>query len=467
MPEEINDKKVFTLLQVMRSVQQTLADRYKSPFWVKAEMNKLNFYPQSGHCYPDLVEKKDGKLIAQVRSNLWRDDFLRINAAFKSIVKEPLKDGIKILFSAAITFDPNYGLSLRIIDIDPSYSLGDLEQEKHATIEQLKKEGVYGNNKLFTLPLLPKRIAIISVDTSKGYADFIKVIEGNEWGYKFSMKLFPALLQGEKAVETIIYQLRQIKSLQQHFDVVAIIRGGGGDIGLSCYNDFRLSREVALFPLPVITGIGHSTNETVVEMIAFENAITPTKLAEYLLQKFHNFSVPLHRAEEKLIDLSQKILRDEQLKFRNAILYFRSVTSNMVLTGHNNISNLQKAILQQTNFQCRSRNEAMNNTIRYFRSVTHNLLLLGNNKVVNLSKLLQQQTGFRFKSQNNDINNLQRTINNLSPENVLKRGYSITILNGKAIKNYQDVKAGDKIETVVMGGIIKSTVNETSKSAES
>lgn len=432
-----------------------------------AEMNRLNLYPQSGHCYPDLVEKKDGKLIAQVRANLWRDDFLRINAAFKSIVKEPLKDGIKILFSAAINFDPNYGLSLRIIDIDPGYSLGDLEQEKHATIAQLKKEGVYGNNKLFTLPLLPKRIAIISVDTSKGYADFKQVLEGNEWGYKFSMKLFPALLQGEKAVETIIYQLRQIKLLQHHFDVVAIIRGGGGDVGLSCYNDFRLSREVALFPLPVITGIGHSTNETVVEMIAFENAITPTKLAEYLLQKFHNFSVPLHRAEEKLIDLSQKILNDERLKFRNAILYFRSVTSNMVITGHNNISNLQTAILQQTHFLWKSSNEAMNNTLRYFRSVTQNLLLLRSNKVVNLSRSLIQQTSFRFKSQNNEVNNLQRTINNLSPENVLKRGYSITTFNGKVVKGYGAVKAGDKIETVVMDGTISSTVNETLKSAES
>ena len=423
MPEQMNDKKVFTLLQVMQSIQQTLAERYKSSFWVKAEMNKLNYYPQSGHCFPELVEKREGKVIAQVRSTLWREDFIRINRVFQSIVKEPLKDGIKILFCANITFDPAYGLSLRIIDIDPGYSLGDLEKEKADAIEKLKAEGIYHNNKLFRLPLLPKRLAIISVDTSKGYADFMNVIRANENGYTFFHMLFPALLQGEKAIDSIIYQLRRIKKVQQHFDVVAIMRGGGDDIGLSCYNNFRLAKEVALFPLPVITGIGHSTNETVVELVAFENAITPTKLAEYLLQKFDKYSIPLHRAEEKVIDISRKILRDERLRFRNATRYFRSVTSNELITSNNDIINLRKALIQQTKF--------------------------------------------RFKSELNELNSLERTISNLSPENVLKRGYSITMLNGKAVTSYKEVKEGDIIETKVFKGLIKSSVNTTTKSSGS
>lgn len=422
MPEEINDKKVFTLMQVMQSIKKTLANRYTSAFWIKAEMNKLNYYPHSGHCYPDLVEKENGKLIAQIRSVLWKDDYLRINRAFQSTVKEPLKDGIKILFCATITFDPSYGLSLRIIDIDPGFSLGDLEQEKALSIAKLKQDGIYGNNKLFKLPLLPKRIAIISVDTSKGFADFMKVIEGNEWGYRFSFKLFPALLQGEKAINSLINQLQQIKKLYQQFDVVAIIRGGGGDIGLSCYNDFHLSKEVALFPLPVITGIGHSTNETVVEMLAFENAITPTKLAEFLIQKFHNYSVPVHRAEEKLIRISRKILKDEQLKFHNATRYFRSVTSNLLTNGNNTVLNLRNALLQQSKFL--------------------------------------------FKSQTNELNNLERTINNLSPENVLKRGYSITLLNGKAIRSYNEVKQGERLETMVIDGVIQSDIVSISKVGE-
>ncbi|MEP6700473.1 MAG: exodeoxyribonuclease VII large subunit [Bacteroidota bacterium] len=419
MPEEKNDKKVFSLLQVMQSIRQTLADRYKSSFWVKAEMNKLNYYAQSGHCFPELVEKKDGRVIAQVRSTLWSDDFLRINRSFQSIVKEPLKDGIKILFLANITFDPCYGLNLRITDIDPSYSLGDLEMEKAETIEKLKQQGIYLNNKLFKLPLLPKRLAIISVDSSKGYGDFMNVLGNNDGGYIFFHMLFPALLQGERAIDSIIGQLRRIKKVQQYFDVVAIIRGGGDDIGLSCYNNFRLAKEVALFSLPVITGIGHSTNETVVEMVAFENAITPTKLAEYLLQKFHNYAVPLLRAEEKVIDLSKKMLRDERLKFKNATRYFRSVTSNFLITGNNDMVNMRNAI--------------------------------------------QQQVNFRFKSQFNELNNLERTINNLSPENVLKRGYSITLLNGKAVTSYKDVQKDDMLETRVLDGIILGKVSSTKK----
>ena len=384
-------------------------------------MNKLNLYPHSGHCYPDLVEKENGKLIAQIRSVLWKDDYIRINRSFQSIVKEPLKDGIKILLCATITFDASYGLSLRIIDIDPGFSLGDLEQEKAHSIAKLKQEGIYGNNKLFKLPLLPKRIAIISVDTSKGYADFMKVIEGNEWGYRFSFKLFPALLQGDIAINSLINQLQQIKKLYEQFDVVAIIRGGGGDVGLSCYNNFLLSREVALFPIPVITGIGHSTNETVVELLAFENAITPTKLAEFLIQKFHNYSVPLQQAEEKLIRIARKLLIDEQLKFYTAT--------------------------------------------RYFRSVTGNLLTNGNNTVMNLKNALLQQSKFLFKSQINGLNNLERTINNLSPENVLKRGYSITLLNGKAVRNCMEVKEGDRLETLIIDGMIESSVNATTTSA--
>ncbi|MEO0075571.1 MAG: exodeoxyribonuclease VII large subunit [candidate division WOR-3 bacterium] len=196
MPETVNDKQVFSLLEVTKSIQKTLPDRYKSSFWVKAEMNKLNFYKQSGHCYPELVEKKDGKIIAQIKSHLWRDDFNRVNNNFQRILNEPLKDGIKILFLAKISFDPVHGLALWIIDIDSSYTLGDLEREKQETIKQLKEEGIFNKNKTLNLPLLPQRIAIISVETSKGYADFLKVIETNSWNYKFFHILFPSLLQG-------------------------------------------------------------------------------------------------------------------------------------------------------------------------------------------------------------------------------------------------------------------------------
>lgn len=414
MAEKIDDKTVFSLHEVTRSIQKTLSDRYKSSFWIKAEMNKLNYYSHSGHCYPELVEKQEGKVIAQIKSILWKDDYLVINDNFLKVLNEPLKDNIKILFLAKISFDPVYGLSLRIVDIDPAFTLGDLEREKQETIHKMKEEGIFLKNKTLPLPLLPQRIAIISVETSKGYADFLKVLDTNGWNYKFFHLLFPSLLQGEKAVSSIINQLRRIKTVRDHFDVVAIIRGGGGDVGLSCYNNYELAREIALFPIPVITGIGHATNETVAEMISFSNAITPTKIAEYLIQKFHNFSVPVQKAEESIIDKSRRIINDEKATFQSEVKLFRSVTENILLEN-------------------RSRIKEQTRTIR-------------------------QQTVFFIKNEKAELKSIEKNVANMSPLNVMKRGFSITLKDGKPVRNAGQVKAGDTIETIVYKGSIHSIV---------
>ncbi|MDP9041131.1 MAG: exodeoxyribonuclease VII large subunit, partial [Bacteroidota bacterium] len=302
MPEFVNNKPVYTLLEVTRSIRKTIADRYKTPVWVKAELNKLNYYRQSGHCFPELVEKQEGNVLAQMRATIWKDDFILINREFQRVLQEPLKDGIKILFLATISFDPTHGLSLRIMAIDPSFTLGDLEREKQETILKLKNENLYDRNKSLHLAMLPQRIAVISVESSKGYADFIKIVGATVQRYRLFHLLFPSLLQGEKAVGSIMVQLNRISRVKDHFDLVVIVRGGGDDIGLSCYNDYRLAKAIAEFPLPVLTGIGHSTNETVCEMISYSNAITPTKLAEWLLQKFHDFREPVEAAQKTITD---------------------------------------------------------------------------------------------------------------------------------------------------------------------
>lgn len=441
MPETSNDRKIYSLLEVSRSIQKTLQERYSSAFWVKAEMNKLNFYKQSGHCYPELVEKQDGKIIAQVKAILWRDDFQHANANFLAVLKEPLKDGIKILFQAKITYDPSHGLSLWITDIDPSFTLGDLEREKQETISKLKAEGIFEQNKLLPLPLLPQRIAIISVESSKGYADFMKVIENNSWKYKFFHLLFPSLLQGDKAVSGIIVQLRRIKKVKTHFDAVAIIRGGGGDVGLSCYNNYNLAKEIALFPLPVLTGIGHATNETVSEIISHANAITPTKLADYLLQKFHNFAVPVQDAERKLIDKSQRLMSDANTRLQSEAKLFRSVTETI-------LSSSKQALMHNSSHLYKSS--------RYlFQSKQETLLLLK----INTGKAAQNF----LSNQKIEVKHLEKNLSILHPDNVLKRGYSITLLNGKAIRKNTEVKAGDVLHTQLLEGSIKSTVNTTSK----
>ncbi len=436
MPETINDRTIFSLLEVTTSIQKTIADRYKSSFWIKAEMNKLNYYKQSGHCYPELVEKKNGKIIAQIKSCLWKDDFIRANNKFHALLREPIKDGIKILFLAKISFDPAHGLSLLIMDIDPSYTLGDLEREKQEAISKLQSEGIFHKNKILKLPLLPQRIAIISVETSKGFADFKKVIETNPWKYKFFNFLFPSLLQGDKAVAAISYQLKRIRKVKSHFDVVAIIRGGGGDIGLSCFNNYDLSREIALFPIPVITGIGHATNETVIEMVSFYNAITPTKLAEHLLQRFHNFSIPVQDAEKKICDKSRRLVSEEKVKFQSEVKLFRSVTDNVLITNKNEMENLSKSLCQHSMYTFKHQKE-------YFRFIKNQMV---KDASIFLSKNLIE------------LKNVEKNINNMSPANVLKRGYSITSHNGKLIKDVSQMKKGDSLTTTLYQGEIISVV---------
>ena len=223
MPEAVNEKSVYTLLEVARSIRKTVSERYRQTYWIRAELNKLNYYKHSGHCFPELLEKQDGKVLAQMRSTIWNENYLRINRKFLDVLKEPLKDGVKILFEAAIVFDPVFGLSLHIHDIDPSYTLGDLEKEKQETIKKLRDEALFSKNKMLPLSLLPQRIAIISVSSSKGYSDFLKIIESNSRGYRFFHLLFPSLLQGEKAVSSMIGQLKKIYQVRTHFDAVAII----------------------------------------------------------------------------------------------------------------------------------------------------------------------------------------------------------------------------------------------------
>jgi len=309
------DQPYLSLYELSLRIKNTVQQAFPERIWIKAEIHKLNYYPHSGHCYPDLVEKRDDKIVAEMRGLLWSGNYRRINMAFQRLTGEPLRDGLKVLCSVEVIFDPKRGIALLIHDIDPSFTLGDLEKEKQQTIQRLKQEGYFDCNLRLPLPLLPKRIAIISALTSRGYADFMNVLQQRSNQYQIICKLFPAWLQGEKAVASIISQLRHIRRYKDVFDVVAIIRGGGGETGLAAFNEYLLAKEVATFPLPVLTGIGHATNQTVTEMVACVNCITPTKLAEFLIERFDAFADILHKAEDTLVRFTrtQMHMHNEQL----------------------------------------------------------------------------------------------------------------------------------------------------------
>lgn len=419
MPELMDNKTVFTLLEVSRSIQKTIAERYKSLYWIKAEMNKLNHYSHSGHCYPELLEKKEGKVVAEMRSILWKMDYQRINRQFLEVLGEPLREGITMLFQAGISYDPLYGFSLKIVDIDPTFVLGELEKEKRESIKKLTEEGIFDANKRLPFPLIPKRLAIISVETSKGLSDFFKIINGNPWGYKIECTLFPALLQGDKSISSIIKQLEVIANKLEDFDAVAIIRGGGGDVGLSSYNNYFLSKAIAIFPIPVLTGIGHSTNETVSEMVAYKNAITPSELADFLLQKFHNFAIPVDNALERMLRAVRRSFEEENLKLKHIVSSISWNSKTLLLKDKSELSGLQTHL-------------------------------------------------FRFSRQNikenqAQLQHLERMLGIVNPIHILKRGFSIVRIDGKSVHKLDQVEIGAELEIQLEDGkIISKVINKES-----
>lgn len=476
-------QQVFTLLQVSRSIQKSLSERYTQTYWIQAEMNKLNFYQYSGHCYPELVEKVDGKIVAQFKATLWRADYQRINFAFMRTLREPLKDGIKILFQAKITYDPLHGLSLAILDIDPNYTLGDLEREKQESIKQLQQLGIWDLNREKKLPLLLQRLAIISVETSKGFVDFTQVLQGYRSEFTTQWQLFPALLQGDKAAQDIKRQLLRIQKLQHHFDAVAIIRGGGGDVGLSCYNSFELAQVIAEFPLPVWTGIGHATNTTVAEMIAHTHAITPTQLAEKLAQHNRSFSNQLteladkiHQKSKRLLELNLQLLQQtvpqvqrlSQQLLRQEDFLIRGTQNELIRLANTQINQANRTLQHQQFSIQRWGSQQLNRTEKQWQQYalrlhekSHQLMREKQTDLEKIRWMLPTLTKTLLKENTHQIEQMQQQLQHLDPQLILQRGYSITLYNGKTLNASNQVQSGDRITTWLAQGKIESIIEKT------
>ena len=404
----MSQKRIFPLSKLTRAIENVINTHCSRPVWVKAEIVKLNHYKHTGHCYPDLVEKKDGKIVAELRGNIWSSNFEIINEKFRNVLNEELRDDMTVVVQATVTFHAVYGLALNILDIDPEYTLGELAKQRVEAIKKLTAEGIFEANKLKRLPRLPKTIAIISVSSSKGYQDFINVIENNPWGYQFHFKLFPAILQGERAVSTITAQLARIAKHKKIFDAVAIIRGGGGEIGLSCYDSYDLAQEIAAFPLPVLTGIGHSTNETVSELVSFKSFITPTKIAEFLLQEFHNFWLPIGENIQKIRSAASLIFERQETQINRVSSSFGFLAERVLQRDKTKLKQIEQAI--------------------FTGSKGH------------------------LKQEASEIKNIETAVALLSPGNILKRGYSITRKDGKIVKDAQALGFEDLVEIEFYSG---------------
>ena len=453
----MSENQIFTLHQVVKSIKKTLEERYAQTYWVKAEMHKLNRYP-SGHAFPELVQKEEDKILAQITGAIWKQNLDRINSQFINVVKEPLKEGTTLLLLVKITFSETFGLSLQILDIDPSFSLGELQRQREETLKRLLKEGLLNLNQNLEFPLLPKRIAIISADSSKGLSDFMQVLEGKSNNYTFVTHLFPAYLQGDVAVQSIINALEKIKKVKSFFDVVVIVRGGGAEVGMTCYNHYELCKAIAEFPLPILTGIGHSTNLNVAEMIAHRNEITPSKLAEFLIQTFREFDQEVKDAQRLIVDYSKKVLVQVNHSFDSQLRLFKQVASSYTKRVRQEIDSEQQQLTRSTKVYLKHHKDQLNYFQNEFGHSAKRCLTLNHNQLSQLTILLKPRVQHILEKSSKEIDQLEKTVRILSPENVLKRGYSMTLFKGKTVSSTNLPSDNDEIETITADRILKSKV---------
>lgn len=459
MPSE---KQIFTLKQVAFSIQRIISERYQQNYWVQAEMFKLN-YTQKGHCFPELVHKEEGKIVTEMRGTIWNTTYQRISKKFAEVVKEPLHDGLDLLLLVKISFHPIYGLSLEILDIDPTYSLGALQREREETIKRLTSEGLMKRNQQLDFPLLPKRLAIISVETSKGFQDFKSLIEHNAWNYKFVYHLFTAQLNGDAAIPSIIAQLGEIKQLKENFDLVLIIRGGGGEIGLSCYNNYDLTKEIASFPLPVLTGIGHSTNITVSELVAYKHAITPSDLADFLLQTFREFALKLQQFSGSIKNETIKIVKQNKIDLNLQVRHFKYVSTQLLQENKHQIQAEKVRLQSQLKFLYHVHYQRLDSNSIQLKKYGQQYIFKQFTYLFDTQFFLQQELPKIITKQRETLENLQKNIDLIDPINVLKRGYSFVLNRDRTLVNSDNVREGDWIEIINFDSTITGEVKKISK----
>ena len=394
--------KRYSLIELNRLVRDAIECGLPDEYWVEAELSECR--ERSGHCYMELIEKDEqtNTPVARASAKCWRQTWQMVSPYFERTTGQPLRAGLKVLLRVYAQFHEAYGFSWIVTDIDPTYTLGDMARKRQEIIRQLKAEGVFDLQRELRIPLFAKRIAVISAAGAAGYGDFCRQLEENDYGFRFEVTLFPAIMQGEQVEQSVIAALNQIyeqqsnhtshlSSLSSHFDVVCILRGGGATADLSGFDTLALAENVAQFPLPIITGIGHDRDECILDMVSNTRVKTPTAAAALLIDNLKQVLERINMAQQRL----------------------------------NRIGHL-------------------------FSDARHRLELLENRFSVAWERQLTEQK--------HRINRLELMLQGFAPQLLLSRGYSITLLNGKAIRDPRQLKAGDEIETRVEKGTIRSVV---------
>ena len=409
----------FSLLELNRLVRATIEDTLCEQYWLEAEIGQIG--ENNGHCYLEFIQKAEGynTPVARAKAKCWRNVWGSVRPYFEHTTGQTLTLGMKVLVLVHPDFHEAFGFSWIVDDIDPRFTLGDMARRRQEIIRQLKAEGVFDLNRELPLPLFTQRIAVISSSTAAGYGDFCRQLEENKRGFRFSVTLYESLMQGEGVERSIISALDKINAHIDDYDCVVIIRGGGATSDMSGFDSLLLAENVANFPLPVITGIGHDRDECILDMVSHTRVKTPTAAAAFLIDRLEQVARRIDDAADRITSYVQHRMEIEKMRLSRAAERIPILFSLVKSKQENKMETLNQRIASAVQ--------------RLIDRRRHTL------------DILEQRT------------------KSLDPTLLLQRGYTITLVNGHALRSPSAVKPGDIIVTRLADGTVKSTVNETKK----
>ena len=409
----------YSLLELNRLVRATIEDTLCEQYWLEAEIGQIG--ENNGHCYLEFIQKVEGHNtpVARAKAKCWRNVWGSVRPYFEHTTGQTLTLGMKVLVLVHPDFHEAFGFSWIVDDIDPRFTLGDMARRRQEIIRQLKAEGVFDLNRELPLPLFTQRIAVISSSTAAGYGDFCRQLEENKRGFRFSVTLYESLMQGEGVERGIISALDKINAHIDDYDCVVIIRGGGATSDMSGFDSLLLAENVANFPLPVITGIGHDRDECILDMVSHTRVKTPTAAAAFLIDRLEQVARRIDDAADRITSYVQHRMEIEKIRLSRAAeripILFSLVKSKQ------------------------------------------------DNKLVTLNQRIASAVQRLIDRRRHTLDILEQRTKSLDPTLLLQRGYSITLVNGHALRSPSAVKPGDIIVTRLADGTVKSTVNETKK----
>mgnify|MGYP005842302499 CR=1 FL=1 len=468
----------YQLSDLMSDLQLVIRSSFDHTYWVIAELANVSGSPK-GHMYFELVEKNEQQIVAKARANLWSSRRHQIIHMFEEVTRQTLKAGMKVLLQLQVDFHLVYGLSFQILDIDPAYSLGELEKQRQETIQRLKEEGLLEFNKQYVLPQVLQNLAIISSESAAGYQDFLNQLENNALAYKFKTTLFPAIMQGDKAPESISSALGKIEDKNEEFDAIILIRGGGSNLDLACFDDYALNARLAQAYFPVFSGIGHERDTSVTDMIAHTRLKTPTAVAEYIVQHNERFEIEVSDLFRDIIEFSREIISEGKEEIRELSFEINQSTQQAINKDNTFLREISYLLNNQSIRKINDNQNQLLHHKREFQMLSKELFFKGEYHLNNQLKSLSDKCDQLFKKEKDTLildkdlsrralNFLEKTINQLEyfdqfiqlsdPKTILKKGFSISRIEGKAITNSEDVQMGQILESQLYQGVIKSKI---------